>query len=140
MSKTKDELISESDETPINVKTKKPYKGENESNLKLIQTKKGFESNEWGTFICWKQLGRSINKGEKGVDCFYPTVKKTDKMDEDGNPKIIKVRKYFKVFNFNQTSESKKVVSEPNIVDCDNEELVGYLNSLGIELSSNDEE
>lgn len=92
---------------PINVKTKKPYNGLQGDTLLKVQSEREFESNEWGTFLCWKQLGRSINKGEKGILCFYPTIKRTDKVDKDGNIEFKKVRNYFKVFNYNQTSPSK---------------------------------
>ena len=94
-------------EQPINVKTKNPYNGEQGQTLKRVQELREFESNEWGTFLCWKQLGRSINKGEKGILCFYPTIKRTDKVDKDGNIVTKKVRNYFKVFNYNQTSPTK---------------------------------
>ncbi|MDA8641813.1 ArdC family protein [Flavobacteriaceae bacterium] len=91
----------------ISIESKKPYKGENHNQLDYVSRSCGYKSNEWGTFLSWKKIGRGINKGEKGTLCFYPTSKKTNKLDKEGNPKVIRIRKYFKLFNKNQTSTIK---------------------------------
>ena len=90
--------------TEYNVKTKKPYHGKQGGVLEDERRYKGYSSHQWGTFLCWKELGRKINKGEKSTLCFHPTFKKTGKFDEDGNEIFKKMRKYFRVFNKDQTS------------------------------------
>jgi len=91
----------------ISIVTKKPYEGDNHKELDYVSRSCGYKSNEWGTFLSWKKIGRSINKGEKGTLCFHPILKKTNKLDKEGNPKVIRIRKYFKLFNKNQTSTIK---------------------------------
>ena len=85
-----------------NVKTKKPYNGEQEQMLEQLRISRGWESNEWGSFLCWKGLDRKIIKGEKSVLCFYPSVQVID--DVDGTQKIKKSRMWFRLFNKNQTT------------------------------------
>ena len=80
----------------INVKTKKPYRGFNHEEL----SGGGYESNKWGTFLTWKDLGFSIKKGEKGFTCFHPTWK--EYTDKDGETKVKSIRKYFTLFNEEQ--------------------------------------
>lgn len=104
-------LVKKGNLPPVNIKTRKTYNGEQGKYLQSIQLKKDYKSNEWGTFLCWKQLGRSVNKGEKGITCFYPTFVKTNEVDKDGKIKTKKVRNYFTVFNFSQTSKSQNKVS-----------------------------
>ncbi len=99
----------------INVKTKKPYNGNQGEFLKSQRIINGYTSNNWGTYLWWKSLNRKINKGEKGIPCFYPTRIKTG-VDNEGNDKFKKVRNYFIVFNENQTSPMKKrVVGKKNL-------------------------
>ena len=59
----------------VNVKTKEPYQGGNQLTLQGYD----YESNKWGTFLTWKELGYSIIKGESGVSCFRITPKKFTK-------------------------------------------------------------
>jgi antirestriction protein ArdC len=99
----------------INVKTKKPYYGKQGESLNSQRIINGYISNNWGTYLCWKSLNRKINKGEKGIRCFYPTRIKIG-VDKEGNDKFKKVRNYFIVFNENQTSPMKKrVVGKKNL-------------------------
>ena len=88
----------------INVESKTPYQGGNQVELNYMSKKYNYDSNEWGTFMCWKGIGRMVNKGEKGTTIIRPVFIKTKKLDEDGNPKTKQVRKHHKVFNKCQTS------------------------------------
>ena len=88
----------------ISVESKTPYQGGNQSILYNMSKGNNYDSNEWGTFMCWKGLGRMVNKGEKGTTIIHPVFIKTKKLDEDGNPKTKQVRKHHKVFNKSQTS------------------------------------
>ena len=88
----------------ISVESKTPYQGGNQSILYYVSKGNNYDSNEWGTFMCWKGLGRMVNKGEKGTTIIRPVFIKTKKLDEDGNPKTKQVGKRHKVFNKSQTS------------------------------------
>ena len=96
--------------TEYNVITKKPYTGLQGRELENITESRGYKSHEWGTFLTWKKLDRKIIKGEKGTTCFHPGYKKTGVIDNDGKEVIKPIRKYFKVFNLDQTEpiNSKK--------------------------------
>ena len=80
----------------VNVKTKEPYQGGNQLTLQGYD----YESNKWGTFLTWKELGYSIIKGESGVSCFRITPKKFTK--RNGEESVVKVKKYFTLFNEEQ--------------------------------------
>ena len=95
------------DYTEYNVITKKPYTGNQGKVLEKIRVSKDYKSHEWGTFLTWKKLGRKIIKGEKGTTCFHPGYKKTGVIDNDGKEVIKPIRKYFKVFNLDQTEPIK---------------------------------
>jgi antirestriction protein ArdC len=93
--------------TEYNVITKKPYTGHQGMDLMDLGKKREYKSHEWGTFLTWKKLGRKIIKGEKGTTCFHPGHKKTGVIDKDGKEVMKPVRKYFKVFNLEQTEPIK---------------------------------
>ena len=93
--------------TEYNVITNKPYTGCQGKDLGMIGIKKCYKSHEWGTFLTWKKLGRKIIKGEKGTTCFHPGYKKTGVIDNNGKEVIKPIRKYFKVFNLDQTEPIK---------------------------------
>ena len=88
----------------ISVESKLPYTGGNQSDLHYMSEKYNYDSNEWGTFMCWKGLGRMVNKGEKGTTIIRPIFIKTEKLDKEGNPKVKQGRRHHKVFNKSQTS------------------------------------
>jgi len=78
--------------SPINIESKKVYKGINRIMLS------GFESNHFGTFKQWGKRDCKVKKGEKAS----PVVKWTFFEDEDtGETKGVSVR-YFNVFNSTQ--------------------------------------
>ena len=56
---------------PVNIKTKKNYKGGNLFNLNFHVLKNGWKCNQWGTFKQWNDLGYKIKKGSKGTQVYY---------------------------------------------------------------------
>ena len=45
--------------SPINVTSKKPYRGINTVCLWAASESKGYESGEWGTYKQWQEIGRA---------------------------------------------------------------------------------
>src|SRR5690349_15794738 len=53
--------------SPINVASKKPYRGINTVCLWAAAQSKGYESGEWGTYQQWQDRGAQVRKGEKAT-------------------------------------------------------------------------
>ena len=56
---------------PMNVKTKKHYRGGNVFNLNYAVMNNQWKCNQWGTFKQWNELGHKIKKGSKGTQVYY---------------------------------------------------------------------
>ena len=91
----------------INVKTRTAYQGNNQESLAVVCNEKNYKSQLWGTFDQWKTLGRMVSKGQKGVSIFHPATRHTGKLDKDGNEIVMNVRKYWRIFNEEQTEKLK---------------------------------
>ena len=53
--------------SPINVTSKKPYRGINTVCLWAAAQAKGYERGEWGTYQQWQERGAHVRKGEKAT-------------------------------------------------------------------------
>src|SRR5947209_8192902 len=53
--------------SPINVTSKKPYRGINTVCLWAAAQAKGYERGEWGTYQQWPERGAQVRKGEKAT-------------------------------------------------------------------------
>src|SRR5258708_2052513 len=53
--------------SPINVNSKKPYRGINTVCLWAAAQAKGYESAEWGTYNQWQERRAQVRKGEKST-------------------------------------------------------------------------
>src|SRR5712672_372711 len=53
--------------SPINVASKKPYRGINTVCLWAAAQAKGYERGEWGTYQQWQDRGAQVRKGEKAT-------------------------------------------------------------------------
>jgi antirestriction protein ArdC len=53
--------------SPINVASKKPYRGINTVCLWAAAQVKGYERGEWGTYQQWQERGAQVRKGEKAT-------------------------------------------------------------------------
>jgi antirestriction protein ArdC len=94
--------------------TKQAYEGVNQSELLTEQTKKGYNSSFWLTFLQAKDNGLKIKKGEHG--CIVVRFI-TDEVLKNG--KIVKTggRKLYTVFNLDQTESQVKRIDDLHIVD-----------------------
>jgi antirestriction protein ArdC len=53
--------------SPINVQSKKPYRGINTVCLWAAAQAKGYERGEWATYAQWQERGAQVRKGEKST-------------------------------------------------------------------------
>ena len=52
---------------PVNIASKKPYRGVNVLALWVTADEKGFGSGVWGSYRQWSQAGAQVRKGEKAA-------------------------------------------------------------------------
>lgn len=85
-----------------NIVTKKEYQGHNIDRLHMVAYAMGYNSDEWGTFLQYKNLGYKVKKGEKGVQ-----LNKYGKKEIVKDKKSIEqsYRKTFTVFNKEQVEK-----------------------------------
>ena len=64
---------------PINVTSRKAYRGVNILSLWITGSARGYASNEWATFKQWQERGAQVRKGEKGTPIvFYKQLAVSD--------------------------------------------------------------
>ena len=72
--------------SPINVTSKKPYRGINTLCLWAAAQAKGYERGEWGTYRQWQERGAQVRKGEKAtLVVFWKFAGTSDESPEDGD-------------------------------------------------------
>ncbi len=115
--------------SPINVVSRKPYRG---INVPILMST-GYQSGEWGTFDQWKKKGGEVRdeegkvvkpgtmhvrKGEKGTQIvLFKPFEKNEK-NEDGTAKTGMMVKFFTVFNADQVEGYEvKVAETPKLVE-----------------------
>jgi antirestriction protein ArdC len=57
--------------SPVNITSKKPYRGINTLCLWASAQFKGYESGEWGTYKQWEERGAQVRKGEKATTVVF---------------------------------------------------------------------
>src|SRR5580692_4290143 len=57
--------------SPINVTSKKPYRGINTLCLWAAAQAKGYERGEWATYQQWQDRGAQVRKGEKATAVVF---------------------------------------------------------------------
>lgn len=96
---------------PVNVVSKKPYRGVNPILLFLASNRHGFASKHWGTFNQWKQLGGRVMRRPAGVPeghwgttiVFWSKVDRKRREDDDGvRDDGFFLMKAYTVFNVDQ--------------------------------------
>lgn len=90
---------------PVNVATKRPYRGINILSLWASADCANYRSGIWGTFKQWKELGAFVRKGEKATPIvFYKSVDIDDGAPEDGEDatRTIRIAKGYWGFNADQ--------------------------------------
>src|SRR6202051_3543512 len=74
--------------SPINVVSKKPYRGINTVCLWAAAQAKGYERGEWATYQQWQDKGGQVRKGEKATTVvFWKFANNTESEDGDESPK-----------------------------------------------------
>src|SRR5690348_2035025 len=70
--------------SPINVTSKKPYRGINTVCLWAAAQAKGYESGEWGTYKQWQEHGAQVRKGEKSTTVVFWKFANDSESQDDG--------------------------------------------------------
>ena len=72
--------------SPINVASKKPYRGINTVCLWAAARAKGYESGEWATYNQWQDRGAQVRKGEKStLVVFWKFANQSGESQDDGD-------------------------------------------------------
>lgn len=126
-------------QAPINVDSKKAYRGFNLVLLTVIQEEKGYTSHKWGTFDQWKKAKRFVKKGEKATGIiFWKQVKIKEKNveTEEEEEKLIPLMRYYTVFNECQlqdyvVEEVEETPMDENILAKIDNFKIEYLDRIG---------
>ena len=74
--------------SPINVVSKKAYRGINTLCLWTAAQAKGYERGEWATYQQWQDKGAQVRKGEKATTVvFWKFANSTESEDSEDSPK-----------------------------------------------------
>src|SRR5882672_6298236 len=57
--------------SPVNVTSRKPYRGINTVCLWAAAQAKGYERGEWGTYQQWQERGAQVRKGERSASVAF---------------------------------------------------------------------
>jgi len=72
--------------SPINVSSKKPYRGINTVCLWSAAQTKGYERGEWATYQQWQDKGAQVRKGEKATTVvFWKFANDSKESQDDGD-------------------------------------------------------
>jgi antirestriction protein ArdC len=70
--------------SPINVRSKKPYRGINTVCLWAAAEAKGYDSGEWGTYKQWQEHGAQVRKREKSTTVVFWKFANSVQEDQNG--------------------------------------------------------
>src|SRR5579863_9419927 len=70
--------------SPINVTSRKPYRGINTLCLWAASQAKGYESGEWATYQQWQERGAQVRKGQKSTTVVFWKFANESKEGQDG--------------------------------------------------------
>ena len=110
--------------SPINVTSKKAYRGINTVCLWAAAEAKGYESGEWGTYKQWQERGAQVRKGEKATTVvFWKFANDSAESQDDGDEhpssgsRLMFTRGY-SVFNAAQVDGyTPKADPEPSVLE-----------------------
>lgn len=71
--------------SPINVTSRKAYRGINTVCLWAAAQAKGYDSGEWGTYKQWQDRGAQVRKGEKATLVVFWKFENNTESQEDGD-------------------------------------------------------
>lgn len=102
--------------SPVNMVTKKPYRGINWFLLSCATAANGYKSNKWATYEQINKKKGFVKKGEKStMIVFWTFINKEDtKKNGEVVTKKIPLLRYYNVFNLDQTSIEDKVELNEN--------------------------
>jgi len=92
---------------PLNVVTKKAYRGANVLNLWITAASAGYPTGEWLSFKQAIDLGGSVRKGEKGTSIFFFTILTRDDAKAKSGKSSFPLLKSYTVFNVAQCDNLK---------------------------------
>src|SRR5258706_15260514 len=103
--------------SPINVVSKKPYRGINTVCLWAAAQAKGYERGEWATYQQWQDKGAQVRKGEKAtLVVFWKFANQSGESQSDGETPTSGSRllftKVYSVFNAAQVDGYTPKVDE----------------------------
>src|SRR5665213_2220086 len=110
--------------SPVNVSSKKPYRGINTLCLWAASQSKGYESGDWGTYQQWLERKAQVRKGEKSTTVvFWKFANGADDADgtDDSIPKAgsrLLFTRGYSVFNaaqvdgYTPTAETEPTLNE----------------------------
>jgi len=75
--------------SPINVTSKKPYRGINTVCLWAAAQAKGYERGEWGTYQQWQERGAQVRKGEKATLVVFWKFANNSADSQDGEERPV---------------------------------------------------
>jgi antirestriction protein ArdC len=75
--------------SPINVTSKKPYRGINTLCLWAAAEAKGYERGEWATYQQWQERGAQVRKGEKATLVVFWKFANTVETQDDGEEQTV---------------------------------------------------
>ena len=123
---------------PVNIASKKPYRGINTIALWASAQANGFSGGVWGTYRQWQAECAKVRKGEMASLAVFwkdlrPADEPSDEERDDDRPKI--VARTFSVFNADQVDG---YVSESRVLLPESERLAHaeeFIRALGIPVS-----
>jgi antirestriction protein ArdC len=124
--------------SPINVSSKKPYRGINTLSLWAAAESKGYDSGEWGTYKQWQERGAQVRKGEKATLVVFWKFANASADDADGpddttppaGSRLLFTRGY-SVFNAAQVDGyTPKAETESTLNECI-EQADAFFKSIG---------
>ena len=126
--------------SPVNVLSKKPYRGVNVLVLWVEAEQRNFSSGIWGTYRQWQQLNAQVKKGEKGTSIMFWSFIESGIDDEaedgEGTKKSRRraVAKEYWVFNADQV-EGYTPAPGPMLSEAERvENAEAFFRSVGADL------
>lgn len=99
------DVLAETIPEPTNPVSGQPFHKGNLVRILTAAMDEGYRDGRWATYRQWQSIGRQVRKGEHGVPCLLPTIRK----DEDGRTMVSgKPRRGYTVFAYEQTDEMEQ--------------------------------
>ena len=108
--------------SPINVTSRKAYRGINTLCLWAAAEAKGYDSGEWGTYKQWQERGAQVRRGEKSTTVVFWKFSNDAQESQDGDDSTVYASRLlftrgYAVFNATQVDGyTPKVEPQPSIL------------------------